>query len=140
MVISKMSVSQQSRCRTSGLVLLELVVALGIISAAMLPLAFSFIQEQRLARAYYFRAVAMEIIDGEMEVLVAGEWESYPEGTRPYVVRAAAAASLPAGQFVLTRDPTQLRLEWRPGKPGQGGPVSREIGLRDVPAAHSGHR
>jgi hypothetical protein len=113
----------------AGLVTLELVVAIGILSAAMLPLAFSFVQEQRLERGYYFRAVAMEIIDGEMEALVAGEWRSFHEGVQKYPLRAEAATNLPPGQFLLTIEEPRLRLEWRPNKHAQGGVVSREASL-----------
>ena len=56
-----------------GLLLTEMVVAMAILVVAVLPLAYSIISEQRLLRTYYQRAVAMEIVDGEMEALVAGE-------------------------------------------------------------------
>ena len=116
-----------------GIATIELVVAMGILASVMLPLAFSFVQEQRLARAYYFRAVAMEIVDGEMEVLLAGEWRAYPKGQHTYTVRAGAAKNLPPGQFILAIEDTQVRLEWRPGKVGQGGTVTRVAALAAEP-------
>ncbi len=94
----------------TGLVLLELVVAIGILSAVMLPVAFSLVQEQRSARAYYFRAVAIEIIDGEMEAIAAGEWSAFAAGQQTYSVRAEAARNLPPGQFLLTLEERRLRL------------------------------
>jgi len=112
-----------------ALAAIELIVAIGILSAALLPLAFSFGQEQRLARAYYFRAIAMEIVDGEMEGLVAGRWHSFSKGSQPYPVRAGAATNLPPGQFLLTIEDARLRLEWKPAKNGQGGVVTREAPL-----------
>jgi hypothetical protein len=115
-----------------ALATMELVVAIGILFAAMLPMAFSFVQEQRMARAYYYRAVAMEIIDGEMEVLAAGEWRSFPPGRQPYHVRGQAATNLPPGQFLLTVEPPRVQLEWQPGKPRQGGPVSRQAAVSQV--------
>jgi hypothetical protein len=119
----------------SGIVVIELIVAIGILVTTMLPLAFAFMQEQRLARAYYFRAVAIEIIDGEMEVLMAGQWRALSQGSQPFAVRAASARTLPPGQFIASLQERQLRLEWRPAKPGRGGPVWREA---SVPAALPG--
>jgi hypothetical protein len=112
--------------RSAGFMTIELVVAMGILASVMLPVAFSVVQEQRVARAYYFRAVAMEIVDGEMERLLAGAWRTLPKGTQKYTVTAESARNLPAtSQFVLARDENEIRLEWQPGKPGQGGVVSR---------------
>ena len=118
-------VTSQRHRPVAGLVVLELIVALGIIATAMLPFAYSVVQEQRLARAYYYRAVAMAIVDGEMETLLAGEWQVFAPGARAYAVRADAAKNLPPGQFTLSLTATELRLEWRPVKLGQGGGVVR---------------
>jgi hypothetical protein len=115
----------EPRRRAAGMVAFELVVAMGILATVMLPLAFSFVQEQRLARAYYFRAIAMEIVDGEMEVLRNGEWRAYSHGPQAYPVRAESAKNLPPGQFLLSINDDQVRLEWHPRKPGQGGTVTR---------------
>jgi hypothetical protein len=106
--------------------MIELVVAMGILTAAVIPLAYSFVQEQRLCRVYYYRAVAMEIVDGEMEVLTSGEWHNFEGGTHPYIVTADAAKNLPPGRFVLSVHGQQLRLEWRPDSPRNGAPVVRE--------------
>jgi hypothetical protein len=108
-------------------ILLELVVAVGILGAAAIPLAYSFSHEQQLIRAYYYRAIAMEIVDGEMEVLVAGEWHSYREGEQPCQIRAESSANLPQGRFVLTRRDKSLHLEWVPEKNGMGGRVTRDV-------------
>lgn len=118
--------TRSARLQLSAFVTLELVVALGLLSAVMLPVAFAFAQEQRLARAYYFHAVAMEIVDGEMEALTAGESRAFPNGRHVYTVHAQAATNLPAGQFELTVSNSWLRLEWRPRKPGQAKRVVRE--------------
>jgi hypothetical protein len=93
--------------------MIELLAALALLTSALLPLAYSISSERRLARAQYHHAVAMEIVDGEFETLVAGEWQLFPEGTNPYPVKARAATNLPPGAFVLIRQPHQLRLEWR---------------------------
>jgi hypothetical protein len=112
-----------------GYLTIELVVAMGILTAVMIPLGYSFSAEQKLCRAYYFQAIAMEIIDGEMEVLKAGQWRDFPEGMQSYKVEAAAARNLPPGSFVLSVGPSVLRLEWIPQKKGKGGTVWREIKL-----------
>ncbi len=117
------------RAGESGYLITEMIVAIGILAFVMLPLAFSFAQEQRLCRTYYFEAIAMEIIDGEMEVLAAGEWQAFPEGAQTYTVRAEAAQNLPPGRFVLTRQGHRLRLEWVPDQKGKGKHVVRELVL-----------
>ena len=108
----------------------EWVVAMGIFTMAMLPLAFSFSQESRLSRAGYYKAVAMEIVDGEMEVLAAGEWHSFRSGQQAYPISAAAAANLPPGDFRLTLGEDRVRLEWTPKRHGQGGTVVREVKIK----------
>lgn len=115
--------------RRRGALITELLVALAIAAIALVPLAFSFEREHRALLNYYHRAVAMEIIDGEMEILAAGEWKSFPPGAQPYPVRAAAAKNLPKGSFTLTLKERMLRLEWKPEKRGQGGQVAREVTL-----------
>ena len=108
----------------------ELVVAMGILTVTMLPLAFSFVSEMKLCRAYYYRAVAMEIVDGEMEILAAGEWRAFEPGTQTYAVRAESAKVLPPGRFVLIVENERVRLEWLPDKKDKGGRVVREARLK----------
>ena len=79
--------------------MMELLVAMALLVGALLPLAYSIVSEKRLARAYYQRAVAMEIVDGEMETLAAGEWATFSSGIHEYPVRAGAATNLPPGRF-----------------------------------------
>jgi hypothetical protein len=110
--------------------MIELVMAMGILTALLIPLAYSFAGQQRLCRVYYWRAVAMEIVDGEMEALAAGGWHSYREGAQPYAVTAEAAKNLPSSQFVLSVHDRQLRLEWKPDSPRNGAPVIRETAGR----------
>jgi len=120
------SVKSILRRRRRGALMTEAVIAMGILTFAVLPLAFSIVREQKLTRAYFNRAIVMEIIDGEMEALMAGEWRAFMPGAQTYPVRAEAAKSLPAGKFVLTLDDERVRLEWLPEKSGRGGPVVRE--------------
>ena len=110
--------------------MVELLVALAIVIGVLLPLAYSFVSERRLARGYYQRAVAMEIVDGEMEVLLAGEWHAFSPGAHDYQVHAGAATNLPPGRFVLMLQPDKIRLRWLPAVKDRGGPVTREATLR----------
>lgn len=109
--------------------MIELLAAISLLVAALLPLAYSLASEKKLARSQYQRAVAMEIVDGEFEALLAGEWRAFTPGAHPYQVRAAAATNLPPGQFVLTLGDNRLRLEWKPAVRNQGGTVLREVRL-----------
>ena len=112
--------------RRRGALITEVVIAMGLLTFSMLPLAFSIVREQKLTRAYFNRAIVMEIIDGEMEALMAGEWRAFMPGAQTYPVRAEATKSLPTGKFLLTLDGDRVRLEWSPEKSGRGGPVARE--------------
>ncbi len=110
--------------------MVELLVAVAILAGVLFPLAYSFASERRLARADYQRAVAMEIVDGEMEVLLAGEWRAFPPGTQDYRVHCGAATNLPPGRFILSVEPGKLRLRWQPAVKDRGGAVTREAILR----------
>ena len=68
----------------------------------------------------------MEIVDGEMETLLAGEWRAFPAGTHEYRIDAGAATNLPPGRFLLTIADRHVRLEWRPAWKHSGGPIVRE--------------
>jgi hypothetical protein len=113
-----------------GSLMVEVLVAMALLLGTLFPLAYSFAKERRLARSYYQRAVAMEIVDGEMEVLLAGEWRGFSPGTHDYPVHAAAATNLPPGHFTLTLQSDKLQLRWQPGQKDRGGPVAREALLK----------
>src|SRR5437899_920578 len=119
MVIHKSTISK----RVGGALMIELIVAMAILTGALLPLAYSIFSERRLARASYQRAIAMELVDGEMEILAAGEWRAFAPGKHVYPVRSAATTNLPPGEFLLTVEPGKVRLEWQPGIKRHGGAV-----------------
>ena len=110
----------------------ELVVAIAVLATATLPLSVSFLHEMKLIRNCYFRAVAMEIIDSEMEILAAGEWRAFPEGAENYLVRAEAAKNLPPGHFRLNKKSKTLLLEWVPQLRAKGIHVSREWEIQEA--------
>lgn len=113
-----------------GALMAELLVAITLLALAVLPIGYSITSERLVARAGYERAVAMEIVDGEMEVLLAGERRAYAFGSRDYPIHALAATNLPPGKFLLTIEPAKLRLEWLPAKKHHGGPVVREVAIK----------
>ena len=118
------------RAGERGALMAELMVGIAILTLALLPLAYSFAQETKYLRACYHRAVAMEIVDGEVEVLLAGEWKAFKAGAQDYVPKAMAATNLASGKFQLTITDKRLRLEWLPSKKDQGGQVVREVTVK----------
>jgi hypothetical protein len=122
-----MVVHQVRRSRQHGSLMIELLVAMAILSTILLPIAYSIAAERRFARAVYYRAVAMEIVDGEMETLAAGGWRAFTNGVLEYPVHCYAATNLPPGRFTLMLTDEKLRLEWRPKVKQHGGPVVREV-------------
>ena len=109
--------------------MIEFLVAMALVMGALVPLAYSFAKEKRLARALYQRAVAMEIVDGEIEILAAGGWKALTNGVSEFPVRAFAATNLPPGHFLVTRTDKRIKLEWVPSVKQHGGAVVREVVL-----------
>ncbi len=112
-----------------GFLMVDLLVGISILAIAILPLAFSFTRQTRLLRDEYFRAAAMEIVDGEMEILAAGEGKNFPEGVQTYEVHSATVTNLPPGKFQLTKTASHLRLEWKADK-RRDSSVVREVTLK----------
>ena len=107
--------------------LTEMTVAVGLMAVVLIPLTVGFFKEAKQMRNLYREAVAMEIVDGEMEILAAGGVEGISAGNQPYAINAAAATNLPPGKFTLTRKGKTLRLEWRANEPLEHLRVNREI-------------
>ncbi|MGO8701832.1 MAG: hypothetical protein ACLQVY_29475 [Limisphaerales bacterium] len=122
-----MVIQLSSRARQRGTLLFEVVMAMTILVIAVLPLGFSLRTDAKLFRITYQRAVAMEIVDGEIEILAAGGWRDLPEGSRSYAVHANAATNLPPGQFTVTRAGNHIRLWWAAAKKSGIGSVVREV-------------
>ena len=110
-----------------GFAATELLVAVSLLLVAVLPLAYAFTSDARLLRAGYERAIAMELVDGELEVLAAGGARGFAPGTHPYTLHGAAATNLPPGVCRLTVATNLLRLEWKPDKARGVGAVVREV-------------
>ena len=123
------------RRRRRGFLEVDLLVGLAILSLAVVPLGLSFARERQVLRLEYFHGVADEIMDGEMEILAAGDWKRFPEGSQVYSVHSGAAAVLPPGHFQLTKTGNHLRLEWKAGNDDgnavQGlGVLAREVSVK----------
>lgn len=124
-----MVIAQTNRTSRAGWLALDLAVAIMVLGLALLPLAFSFHSERKLLRAHYNQAVAMEIVDGEMEILRAGAWRKIAEGTNDYATAALSGTNLPPGKFQTIRAAKTIRLEWTPTKRARGGTVVRESAI-----------
>jgi hypothetical protein len=123
----------QNQKRNTGSLQVDLAVAMAILVLALIPITTSIRQERQLCRALYHRAVAMSIVDGEAEILKAGEWRDYTIGTHDYAVSAKAASTLPAGKFTLSRSESHIRLLWKPSNRNYGGSVLREFPIMQSP-------
>ncbi len=121
--------SSHSRARCRGSLTAELFVAITLLTAAVVPLAGAFLQEQRRLRHAYYQAAAMELVDGEAEILAAGALSNFPEGEQVYPISYGSATNLPTGRFVLRRTGAQGSLEWQPKQSVHGGPVKRAFRL-----------
>lgn len=109
-----------------GFLEVDLLVGLAILTLAILPLAAAFTREQKLLHQEYCRTVANELMDGEMEILMAGAGRDLPDGTQAYPVHSPAADNLPAGHFQLIKSGRHLRLEWEPAPGKNFGHLARE--------------
>ena len=105
----------------------ECIIALAILVTTAIPLSLAFLDEMKLCRSYYYHGVAMELIDGEMEVLLAGEKTQFGPGEHDYQPRGRAVTNLPPGRFKLTVSSDRLRLDWAPAVRNHSGKVSREV-------------
>lgn len=112
-----------------GWLMLDLAIAIALLLFVVLPLAFSFAYEKKVLRASYQRALRMEILDGEFETLLRGEWRRFPKGEHSYPVSTPAMTNLPSGGFVFTRGEKMIRLEWRPAGKNQRAGAFREASL-----------
>jgi hypothetical protein len=112
--------------RESGMLITDILVAISIVTLTIMPMAYTYLEEQQAMKQLYQKSVAMELIDGEMEILAAGEWHSFKEGVQPYLLKGSAAKNLPPGAAQLTISGNHLRLEWVPKKKLKENVIVRE--------------
>jgi len=125
---SKMFCPPLLSCR--GVLQIDLLVGLAILTIAVVPVGYSFTRERQALRIEYFRSVINEIVDGEMEILAASAAKDLPDGLQNYSVSSRAATILPAGHFQLSKSGNHLRLEWTPDEKCGISPVVRETLLK----------
>lgn len=111
-----------------GVLQVDMLVAMALLFLAAIPLMCSFASDARALRIFYERAVAMECLDGEMEILAAGGWRNQAIGTNQITLSGAAAKNLQPATALLIREIKSVRLEWRPdGRAAQS--LIREVNL-----------
>jgi Tfp pilus assembly protein PilV len=113
-----------------GAIMAELIVAMSVLVIAMLPLSYAAISNTRELRTTYQKAIATEIVDGEIEILAADTTQQIEQGTNTYDVHANAATNLPPGQFQISRNGNLVRLQWTSAKKIGIGPIVREVRIQ----------
>ena len=110
-----------------GALEVDMLIALTLLFAAAIPLMCTFSTDARGLRFGYDRAVAMECVDGEMEILAAGAWRNQPLGTNQITLSGNAAKNLHPPTATLIRQAGSIRVEWRPD--GRRAVIAREVKL-----------
>lgn len=113
--------------------MVELLVAIALLTGALMPIAFSIASERRLARTLYERGVAMEIVDGQLEILAAGEWKSLGPGRHLLHPKSRALANLPRGEFFAQIESSKLRVEWLSASNPRHASIVREVVIKSQP-------
>ena len=109
---------------------LDVAIALTVLALVFIPLSVSSSGGLDLARRHYFEAVALQLIDGEMDVLLAGERQKYTTGEHRIKPVGDAVQNLPEGKFVLTVQDEKLTMAWVPTKRAKWGRVERVVQLK----------
>ena len=109
---------------------LDVAVAITVLALVFIPLSVSSSSDLDLARRQYFEAVALQLIDGEMDVLLAGERRKYTPGEHQIKPVGEAVQNMPEGEFTLTVHDQKLTLAWVPTKRAKWGRVERVVQLK----------
>ena len=109
---------------------LDVAIALTVLALVFIPLSVSSSGDLDLARRHYFEAVALQLIDGEMDVLLAGERRKYTTGEHRIKPVGDAVQNLPESKFVLTVQDEKLTMAWVPTKRAKWGRVERVVQLK----------
>ncbi|MDR3458712.1 MAG: hypothetical protein P4N60_14780 [Verrucomicrobiae bacterium] len=125
-----MKLSRSSRRRRRGFLQFDLVIGLAILTIAILPIGYAFSSERQALRTEYRRCVINELVDGEMEILVAGAARNLPDGSQTLPVQSRAMNLLPAGHFQLIKAGNHLQLSWMPDEKCGFSAVVRETTLK----------
>jgi len=106
------------------------MVAIAILMLVFIPLTVTSSSKLDLARRHHVEAVVLQLIDGEIDVILAGEREKYNFGEHRITPAGEAAEDLPKGDFILTLKKNQLSLVWIPVKPAKWGRIERKVNLK----------
>ena len=109
---------------------LDLMLAVSILMLLFIPFGVTSSGKLDLARRQHFEAVALQMIDGELDVLLAGERQKYLLGEHKITPPGEAVKTLPVGEFILIVKEKQLYLAWVPEKEAKWGRVEREVTLK----------
>lgn len=124
-----MVITFSSRRVRSAFLTMDLLFAMALFLFGFFGIAYVSTRELHLARADYYDAVAMSLVDGELEVLANGEWQTLPEGASSYRSTAPTMKALPPGEFRATRTRDHIQLEWIPAGKGNGRHIIRAFNL-----------
>jgi hypothetical protein len=113
-----------------GVFMIEGMVGIAILVIAVFPLAMWSVLDAKALHKTYQRAVASEMVDGEMEILAAGGWRGVVEGTNEYHASGKAGANLPEGKFQVIRRGDHVWLEWKALRKSGIGAVAREAVIK----------
>ena len=123
---------RMSKCLVKRLAFIQLDVAVAIVILMLvfIPLTVTSSSKLDLARRHHVEAVVLQLIDGEIDVLLAGEQEKYNFGEHRITPAGEAAGDLPKGEFILTLKEKQLSLAWVPIKLAKWGRIERGVNLK----------
>ena len=116
--------------KRSAFLQLDVAIAITVLALVFIPLSVSSSGDLDLARRHYFEAVALQLIDGEMDVLLAGERRKYTPGEHRIKPVGESVQNLPEGEFVLSVQDEKLTLTWVPKKLVKWGRVDRVVQLK----------
>lgn len=121
-----------SKClvRRLAFIQLDVAVAIAILMLVFIPLTVTSSGKLDLARRHHVEAVVLQLIDGEIDVLLAGELKKYKAGEQRITPSGDVVEMLPKGDFVLTVKEKQLELVWVPVKLSKWGRIERAVNLR----------
>lgn len=117
-------------CRRWAFIQLDVAVALALLFIVFIPFGVSSWGDLDLARRQLHEAVARQLIDGEMDVLLAGERRNYTLGEHRIIPVGESVQNLPEGKFILTVEDQKLTLAWIPKKVAKWGRVERVVELK----------
>ena len=109
---------------------LDVAIAITVLALVFIPLSVSSSGDLDLARRHYFEAVALQLIDGEMDVLLAGEHRKYTPGEHRIKPVGESVQNLHEGEFVLSVQHEKLTMAWMPKKLDKWGRVERVVELK----------